>query len=256
MKDTKTPIQRYFVLEKNYSTYVNRFRCEKSDQAKFTAVGDEMLYEDLYNNLTKNLEATKSDLGEFFFNKYVNLIKDKFTEIHSHTLSLLGLVHGENNEDLAPFLHYQSKLEKRINELLGEPQQPDNLKAGTTPADELNVFCKNMPLSIPKEHFKRLTEKSSKNGQPFLTQDQFDNFINRAFLGKKELLSQKMNLAQKGEKLKIQNLFYQFYENYSFDYLGTGQTKDIFVKLLTDNFIGWEYENVHVNFNKKPINAL
>lgn len=124
------------------------------------------------------------------------------------------------------------------------------------PQQNKNKFCKAMPLNIPKEHFKILTEKNSKNGRPFLTQDQFNIFIERAFLGRTDLPMQKFNQAPKGEKFKIQYLFRQFYENYCIEYFNTGQTQDIFINLLTDNFIGWTFENVKDNFKTKPKNTL
>lgn len=122
--------------------------------------------------------------------------------------------------------------------------------------DAVNVFCKTMPLSIPKEHFKPLTIECSKDGKPFLTQEQFDNFINRAFFGKVDLPQQKFNQAPKGEKLSIQYVFRQFYDNYCFEYFNTGQKQDIFIKLLSDNFVGWNFDNVKANFKTKPKKTL
>ncbi|WP_074937542.1 hypothetical protein [Algibacter lectus] len=122
--------------------------------------------------------------------------------------------------------------------------------------NEENIFCKSMPLDIPKEHFKRLTSNTSKNGKPFLTETQLNNFIQRAFLGKTDLPKEKINSVPKGEKLLIQSIFYEFYNNNCFDYFGTTQKQEIFIKLLTDNFQGWEYENVKSNFNPKTNKRL
>lgn len=130
--------------------------------------------------------------------------------------------------------------------LKSESQEPQPIQ------NKVNVFCKTMPLSIPQEHFKILTTKNSKNGKPFLTQNQYDIFIKRAFLGENHLQKLKFNQAPKGEKLKIQYLFRQFYKNYGFEYFNTGQTQDIFIKLLTENFIGWDFKNVKNNFKTKP----
>jgi hypothetical protein len=132
-------------------------------------------------------------------------------------------------------------------------KQPEHTNNNT---DAVNIFCKTMPLSIPQEHFKPLTIECSKDGKPFLTQDQFENFIDKGFAGKVHLPKLKFNQAPKGEKFKIQYLFYQFYQNYSFEYFATGQTQDVFIKLLTDNFVGWDFKNVHDNFNTKPKKML
>ncbi|UPS90461.1 hypothetical protein [Bizionia sp. M204] len=115
-----------------------------------------------------------------------------------------------------------------------------------------NVFCASMPIDIPIEHFKILTISKSKNGKPYLTQGEFEIFIQRAFLGVENLEKLKFNQEPKGEKLKIQYLFRQFYENYCFEYFDTGQTQDFFIKLLTENFTGWNFKNVKNNFKTKP----
>jgi hypothetical protein len=115
-----------------------------------------------------------------------------------------------------------------------------------------NIFSAYMPLSIPEEHFKKFTTNKSKNGEPFLTNEQFDNFIKRAFLGIEDIPKQKFNQAANGEKFMVQYVFREFYEDYSFEYFGTGQVQDKFIKLLTENFNGWEFKNVKDNFNHRP----
>lgn len=159
----------------------------------------------------------------------------------------LGVYKVYDNVLRAAFIEWY---EFKLSEL--QPSQTKNNTETEEPQQDENVFCKTMPLNIPKEHFKTLTLKNSKNGLPYLTQNQFNDFINKAFLGKVNLPKQKFNQVPKGEKLKIQYLFRQFYENYCFEYFNTGQTQDVFIKLLTENFIGWEFENVKNNFKTKP----
>jgi len=115
----------------------------------------------------------------------------------------------------------------------------------------INIFCKSMVLSIPKEHFKVFTENKSKNGNPFLTVEQLNLFIDRAFYGKCEFQKSKFNQTPRGEKLLIQNVFYDFYNAYCFEYFNTMQCQDIFIKLLTENFEGWDFNNVKANFTPK-----
>lgn len=114
-----------------------------------------------------------------------------------------------------------------------------------------NVFQKSMPIQVAVDHFQIFTIKNSKNGKPFLTDKEFDIFIKKAFCGMKDLPKQSFNKTAKGEKFIIQHRFREFYDNYC-DYFGTGQVTDVFIKLLTDNFSGWDYNNVKNNFNKKP----
>ena len=120
--------------------------------------------------------------------------------------------------------------------------------------EEENIFCKKMPLSIPKEHFKVFTEKKSKNGKLFLTETAFNSFIQKAFCGKDEP-QQKFNYGTNEEGL-IRIRFYEFYNMCHPHYENTSQCRDKYIKLLTDNFTNWEFEKVKNNFGKKPLNSL
>jgi hypothetical protein len=113
-----------------------------------------------------------------------------------------------------------------------------------------NHFCRSMLLKVPIDHFKTFTETTSQNGKPFLTIDQLNTFIERAFYGNTELPMQKFNQATKGEKLKIQKVFYDFY-CIGVDYFPSSRCRDHFIRLLTDNFIGWDFKNVKSNFTKQ-----
>jgi hypothetical protein len=121
--------------------------------------------------------------------------------------------------------------------------------------DKQNSFCKEMPLKIAKDHFKIFTEKKSKNQKSFLTIEQFEIFIERAFRGKVTLPKQKFN-QKHGDKLLIQAVFYDFYNNNCFKYFSTMQCQDKFILLLTDNFEGWDFGQVKANFTPKSIRRL
>ena len=114
-----------------------------------------------------------------------------------------------------------------------------------------NIFQKSMPVDVAASHFKKLTENNSKNGKSFLTKEQLDVFIRKAFCGVQDLPKQKFNQAPSGEKLIIQYVFREFYDIY-WEYFGTGQVQDKFIKLLTENFTDWNYKNVRNNFSVKP----
>ncbi len=142
---------------------------------------------------------------------------------------------------------YNSEIEK----LFLRTEKIRKEKEGINSATQPNIFCKSMPLNIPIEHFKVFTEKLSKNKNPFLTIEQLNLFIDRAFKGNEKLPKQKFNQMPKGEKLLIQAVFYDFYNTNCFYYFNTMQCQDIFIKLLTDNFEGWDYKNVKANFTPK-----
>ncbi|MGO4917898.1 hypothetical protein [Maribacter spongiicola] len=139
--------------------------------------------------------------------------------------------------------HFINKKQKR-----SFTEEPDNCY---TYKDYTNIFQKSMPIDVAVSHFKKLTENNSKNGRPFLTKEQLDVFIRKAFCGVQDLPKQKFNQAPKGEKSIIQHVFREFYDA-NWDYFGTGQVQDKFIKLLTENFTDWDYKNVRNNFSKSP----
>jgi len=79
---------------------------------------------------------------------------------------------------------------------------------------EDNKFCPIMPLDFAIEHFSVFTKNESKNGNPYLTMDQFYNFIERAFLGNLDISKQSFNYGTR-ELTKIKYRFYEFYYYFS-----------------------------------------
>lgn len=119
----------------------------------------------------------------------------------------------------------------------------------------VNIFCPKMGLDIPKKHFKVFTENLSKNGKPFLTEEQLNNFIKRAFSGNKNIPKLKFNNGSKQRSL-IQWEFYDFYFNNCETFFYTMQRQSDFIKILTENFEGWEYKKVQSNFKPKTKSRL
>lgn len=109
-----------------------------------------------------------------------------------------------------------------------------------------NKFNKNMPLAIPIDHFKVLFESKNKNGAPFLSESDFVKFIRSAFLG--EPLKEKIKLKfGSGSKGQIISLFHRFY-SIGGQYEKSLHVRDRYIHLLTDNFEGWNFEQVKQNF--------
>jgi hypothetical protein len=172
---------------------------------------------------------------------------------------MIALSHSERNI-AHQFLNW---LEKRKKEELitiegkinPEPNIKEKTNAGQAvseigPENNANHFCQSMPLSKVKEHFKVFTEKNSKNNKPFLTTEQLNLFLEKAFHGKATVEKQAFNYAKR-EKLFIVKRFYQFYLIAVRDYESISQCQPKYIKLLTDNFINWEYKSVKNNFGNK-----
>lgn len=117
-----------------------------------------------------------------------------------------------------------------------------------------NIFCKGMPIPFATDHFNFFTKENSKNGKPFLTNDQLKNFITRAFLGKEGIEKINFNWVI-GDRKTIIRQFYNFYHNpdqiTSSKYDLRPKRRDFYIKLLTDNFMDFDFEIIKENFSKK-----
>jgi len=206
------------------------------------------------DNQLKNLIAHKL-IGN-------NKISSKSIEYH-HIYEILNKYSISKIEARQILLDMQGSFSLSTNEIIVKPiilyleRSSLNLKKDTPleESTEVNIFNRAMNLEIPRNHFKKLTTNNSKNGLPFLTEIQLENFIQRAFLGK-NLPIQNFNQAPKGEKLLLQSVFYEFYELYCIQYFDSGQVQDKFIVILTNNFHGWNYEKLRGNFKPKTTKRL
>lgn len=113
-----------------------------------------------------------------------------------------------------------------------------------------NLFCPGMDLDIPRKHFKIFTLFKNSSGDPLLTPNQFELFIDRAFCGNMDIPKLEFNSENKWKK-KIELEFSDFYSLNCLKYFGTTKVKRLFIKLLTDNFNGYDYNTVRNNFMPK-----
>ncbi len=161
------------------------------------------------------------------------------------------------------FLFYEY-LKERLSELqptaptTNDQQQankvstPNNLEQ----MENINHFNKFMPIELAENHFKVFTDAKHKKGNtPFLSKEAFEQFIKKAFHGKSEIEKQKLNVGTR-EKWFIVKRFYEFYkigigENEGLQYETTTQCREKYIRLLTDNFTNWSYNEIENNFNKE-----
>lgn len=115
----------------------------------------------------------------------------------------------------------------------------------------INQFCKKMPLEQVIDHFRVFANKKSKNGKPFLTLEQLDLFIQRAFVENKIIECQKFNFTR-GEKQPIINRFHELYQKAVLEGWESNQhCQDKYVKLISENFSNWDYNKLKQNFRDK-----
>lgn len=109
-----------------------------------------------------------------------------------------------------------------------------------------------MPLSEVKRYFSQLTTEKSKNGKSFLSREDVNRFIARAFVGATYLPKLELNLAN-GEKQFVWSLFYNYYvrctTNYQYEI--NSRCKDKYIDLLSDNFTNFTRQQIANNFHKE-----
>jgi len=111
-----------------------------------------------------------------------------------------------------------------------------------------NKFCSGMEMKIPYWFFNRLTtQRSRRDNKPFLSEEQFNEFIVRAFLKEQSAQKQTLNVGNR-EKGFIVKLFYDFYYKEALYYDAEHYTRETYIKLLTDNFTNWTYDQIKNNF--------
>jgi hypothetical protein len=95
------------------------------------------------------------------------------------------------------------------------------------------------------------TVKNELNDKPYLSDKQFNDFVDAAFYGKK--LDSKITISMKphGEKLKIQGVFFNFYYVTCHDLFGTAAVQEKYIILLTDNFDTFKFNSIKGNFKPK-----
>lgn len=220
--------------------------------------------EELQSNYSK-VQELFNNYRAFYYNEIFDKIPDNLKKLEAtneiiNVLDRIGALKisldipsSKSFENLKKFSKSKKEFYRDTHFIYKEhkksfTQEPDNCN---TYKDYTNIFQKSMPIELAVSHFKKLTENNSKNGRPFLTEEQLDVFIKKAFCGVPDLPKQTFNEAPKGDKSKIQYVFREFYDA-NYDFFGTGQVQDKFIKLLTVNFTDWDFKNVRNNFSKIP----
>jgi|GEM_PF-2238091 len=234
----------YFEIEKNGET-------RKYAPVKYLGLIKEYHYEaaDETNSYREKMSFFIN--AEFLINRYIS----------EYNLEKLGYDFSKILKDLDLLKKYAKDNKELgfIGDENNKPPQPTETKpeqvitiVKKTDTEIINTFCNSMPLSVPMEHFKVFTLPNKKNKSiPFLSLNQFNSFIERAFHGKTELPKQTFTLAPHKEKLFLVKRFYEFYSIAVKDYENTSQCQEKYIKLLTDNFTNWDYQNIKNNFGNK-----
>lgn len=118
-------------------------------------------------------------------------------------------------------------------------------------ADSENKFWKGLPMSFVVEHFKKMTIRKNKNGEPYLSPDQLISFLKKGFLLDETQPLQKINYCSK-EKGFVIKLFYKLYDH-SCSQCGHPADKAPFIKLITDCFDNWDNKTIPSLFKPNKV---
>lgn len=192
-------------------------------------------YSYVINVLNKSILDTK--------NYIENKIEDyKSNGLHNELFRLNNIyvdLKKEFNDNLEKKIPASTSINPIINPQNGlEEKQKEAIILQTE-----NTFIKGMPLDNVRKFFKLFKDKNSKNGLPFLTEEQFENFIQLGFTSNKEIEKVKINYV-KGEKGKVINLFYRFYVDCVTQY-NIKDAKEPFINLVLNTLeTSWTYPQV------------
>ena len=137
---------------------------------------------------------------------------------------------------------------KGINELKlidGALKQIDN------PEQKLytNKFNPKSNLKEAIDFFSVFKSPNEENFEkPWLTEEQFLKFIDRAFCGNKSIPKQKLITGNKEDAFIIKR-FAEYFDKEKYSKNCTRLDRRKYVGLLTTNFIGWEFYKVNRNFS-------
>lgn len=154
----------------------------------------------------------------------------------------------EQKEEYSNYLNKcKTELEKKLNKKVALEALQRNIELiGNN--EKVNTFNTKANLNDLIQFFSVFKGKNKKNGdKQWLSDIQFNKFIERAFQGNTRVEKQKFEMGMR-EKYFIVKRFVELYESHLKLSIASKSDKINYIKLLTDNFTGWSYEKVSENF--------
>lgn len=114
--------------------------------------------------------------------------------------------------------------------------------------EQPNKFNSPMPLLTVRKYFMQLSNSPRKNRGAFLTPDEVNLFVRRAFVKEKGIGEMTLKVGPK-DQLYVWKIFYQLYDYCLLNhYEDTSQCREDYIRLLTDNFTNYDFDKVRANF--------
>ncbi len=176
----------------------------------------------LKDKKSKQLSKDELEIKEGLFEQLCNFIK------YSEAERIIKLKYNDH------YIQYKNKLLKKDESL------------------EVESYVNSLiPIDVTIKHFEVLKCKNERNnGKQWLTEDDFNKFIKKAFKGGKGLEKLTLNVG-KGEKGLIVDRFHSYYTQAVKNYNENGRNSNLYIRYLTDNFTNYTFEEVCTNFRAK-----
>ncbi|NBA84782.1 hypothetical protein GVN16_03380 [Emticicia sp. CRIBPO] len=204
-------------------------------------------FQDIYYTIEMKLCTLNQTSQEVFLSAILKAIKE-FEFIADDEYYLLANLAGIEVNLLKNYIdtlkHFINK--KSLNITSPIFNQIDEIEAE-------NKF-NGVPLAKVREHFQVLT----RNPKPILSSEQLNLFINQAFkdYSPGKAIKEKISFNIQGQvRMYIMSIFHGFFE-LSCGLGSSVNDKRSYIKLLSDNFNGFDEEKLMRNFNKKPKKLL
>lgn len=119
-----------------------------------------------------------------------------------------------------------------------------------------NLIPSQEMLEIPFNFFVFLTTEKNRNGLPYLQEKDLLIFLKNGFHDINSTNKITLNTATR-EQVRITYFFHQFMQwSQQKDYEDSSQNVDKYLKLLTKNFKGFDFNKIKPNFNNKPAKPI
>ncbi|MDP4290959.1 MAG: hypothetical protein Q8908_07750, partial [Bacteroidota bacterium] len=188
-------------------------------------------------------------ISECFWRIYVMQESNPYLLSFVHRLDF-GVDHGYKGIlKNSPTFNKNLSLDDFISKWCSETIIPA-LNNGELKEIEKNLFHEKIPVKDMRVYFSALTEEKSSSNHPFLSEAQFEAFIDKVCLGKSITTKIQIDFNVNKETSIIRRFFWDFY-CHCVTHFGVSSNERIrFAKLLCDNFNNFALEITLTNFSK------
>lgn len=206
-------------------------------------------FEKVYD-ISKEKKEQKTELNRKFNPNDAEFKKLKEYFVFSTSIDKL-ITNNKDREQKEEYRSYLIECKKSLTEELKKEIVFENIQKnieliGNNEKD--NTFNKKANLTDMIKFFSVFKSPNEKNDdKQWLDENQFNKFIEKAFKGNIMVEKQKIELGN-SEKFFIVKRFAAFYESHLIQNLAKKSDKERYIKLLTDNFTDWYFEDIKANF--------